>query len=174
MGQRLCEVPYLARNGELADRMRDRERLRKLRSPHLSFIVLLLNHEAIQVEVKTTQVVTQQDGCALDERAEVELRRGAGIKTPQVLAGDRRPPIVAWQDDRLHACEDLSRPVTRNRRAATVREGLEQSERFHPLVDAEFRHLIDAETFREFRRISRVQDAVLELQIAHRGQRCRS
>jgi hypothetical protein len=60
--------------------MRDRERLRKLRSPYLGLIVLLFCHQAIYVEVKTPQLVTQEDRRALDESAEVELRRWAGIK----------------------------------------------------------------------------------------------
>jgi len=67
--------------------------------------VLLLHKESIHVEVKTAEVVTQQDGRALDEGAEIEFRRWAGIAPPQV-AGDRRPFIVTRQDDHLHACED--------------------------------------------------------------------
>jgi hypothetical protein len=106
--QRLREVPYLARDGELGDRMRDRERLGKLRPPRLGLIVLLLRHQAIHVEVKTTQIVTQQDRRALDERAEVELRRRAGIEPPQVLARDRWPLVVARQNDCLHG---LRRPL---------------------------------------------------------------
>jgi hypothetical protein len=51
--------------------MRDRERLGKLRPSHFSFIVLLLGHDAIHIEVKTSQVIAQQDRRALDEGAEI-------------------------------------------------------------------------------------------------------
>ena len=108
--QRLCEVPYLTRDRQLADRMRDRERPGKLRSPYSGLVVLLLHHEPIHVEVKTAEVVTQQDGRALDEGAEIEFRRSAGIKPPQVLDGDRRP-FRTRQNDRLYACENLSQSV---------------------------------------------------------------
>jgi uncharacterized repeat protein (TIGR03803 family) len=47
-----------------------------------------------------------------------------------------------------------------------VREGLEQSEQLHALGDGQLGHLVNAETFREFRRIGRIQNAILELQVA--------
>jgi len=91
--------------------MGDRKRLGKLRSPCPGLVVLLLHHESIHIEVKTAEVVTQQDGRALDEGAEIELRRWAGIKPPQVLDGDRRPFLRTRQNDRLYACENLSQSV---------------------------------------------------------------
>ena len=94
MRQRLCEVPYLARDGEFADRMRDRERLPKMRSPYSGVLVLLFCDQAIYVEMKTKQVVTQEDGRALDKSAEIEFRRRAGIQPPKVLAGNRWPLLL--------------------------------------------------------------------------------
>ena len=55
-----------------------------------------------------------------------------------------RPLVLARQDDRLHAREDLPRPVARDLRAGTVREGLEDGQQLHPLVECELGHLIDA------------------------------
>ena len=94
VSQWLREVPHLARDGKLADRMRDRERLAKLRSPQLGLIILLLYREAVHVEVKAAQVIAQEDRRALHEGAEVEFRRWARIQPPQVLAGDRWPLVL--------------------------------------------------------------------------------
>src|ERR1700757_4009416 len=111
--------------------MRDGECLGKLRSSYPGLVVLLLHHESIHVEVKTAEIITQQDGRALDEGAEIELRRWAGIKPPQVLDGDRRPLLRTRQNDRLYACENLSRSVARDRRDSTVREWLKQGQHLH-------------------------------------------
>src|ERR1700677_4786844 len=102
--------------------MRDRDRLGKLRSPYPGLIVLLLRQEAVHVEVKTAQVVAQQDRRALHKGAELKLWCGARIQPREVLAGDRRLLALAGQDDRLHAREDFTWPVARHRRADTVRE----------------------------------------------------
>ena len=82
--------------------------------------------EDSHVEVKTVQVVTQQDRRTLHKGAEIELRRWARIQPPQVLARDRWPRVLARQNDRLHTREDFTGQFCPKPQPGTPGERLEE------------------------------------------------
>ena len=69
----------------------------------------LFGKNAVDIEVETCEVVTQQDQCTIPERADVDFRRGTRVETANVANAYGRFVSLAGQYDCLKSGEGLSR-----------------------------------------------------------------
>ena len=102
----LREMPEFACDCQPSQWMRNREGLAELSSAYSAFS--LFGKNAVDVEVETCEVVTQQDQCTIPERADVDFRRGARVETANVAEANGRFVSLAGQYDFLKSGEDLA------------------------------------------------------------------
>jgi len=69
----------------------------------------LFGKNAVNVEVETCEVVTQQDQRTIPERADVEFWRGTRVETANVAEAYGRLVPLPGQYDCLKSGEDLAR-----------------------------------------------------------------
>ena len=105
-GEWLREVPEFAGDRQPSQWVRNREGLAKLSSTYYAFS--LFGENAVDVEVETCEVITQQDQCAIPERADVEFRRGTRVEAANVAEAYGRFVPLPGQYDRLKSGEDLA------------------------------------------------------------------
>ena len=105
----LREMPDFACECQPSQWVRNREGLAELSSTYYAFSLFRKN--AVDVEVETCEVVAHQDQCTIAERADVDLRRGTRVQTPNVAKAYGRFVPFPGQDDCLKSGENLARPT---------------------------------------------------------------
>ena len=103
----LREMPEFACDCQPSQWVRNREGLAELSPTYYAFS--LFGRNAVDVEVGTCEVVTQQDQCTIPERADVDFRRGTRIETANVAQAYGRFVTLPGQYGCLKSGEDLAR-----------------------------------------------------------------
>src|SRR5947207_13904779 len=172
MDQRLAKVPYLPGYPDMArHRMRYRQGLTKLCA--MPWLLNLLSHDSVDIEVETTRIKTHQQERRLAVGANIDIRRRAGIHAPEVAERHGGAMSFSLNDDALKSQREIAGTAVETTLNVGLNEGLGLHQQLQPLNRRKFHHFSEAGTPREFPGMQCVEEPGFKLKVTDGSQCCR-
>src|SRR5437667_5468263 len=144
MDQRLGEMPNLSRYSDVVrQRMRYRKGLAKLRA--VPWLLNLLGHDGVGIEVEATGIEADQQQRRLAVGANIDIRRRAGIHAPEVAERHGGSMSFSLHDDALQSQGEIAGMPVETTLNVGLNEGLGLREQLQTLNGRKFHDFSEAE-----------------------------